>query len=113
MLLIFRKYSCTCLAVCYTDNIGGSSPPWLVLEYLPNGDLKSFLMVLVTVLFVESYVVIIVFCLGRVTVEWQISQVKLSSIFVMRASLSTVAILDIKQSSNVLSIYYILYTLSY
>ena len=32
--------------VCnYSDNIGGSSSPWLVLEYLPNGDLKSFLMV--------------------------------------------------------------------
>ena len=45
-------------AFIYADNIGGSSSPWLVLEYLPNGDLKSFLMVyyyIAMFCFKESY----------------------------------------------------------
>ena len=38
----------------YSDNIGGSSSPWLVLEYFPNGDLKYFNGILIysTVLFI-------------------------------------------------------------
>ena len=44
LYIIKQSNTCTYLA-SYSDNIGGSSSPWLVLEYLPNGDLKSFLMV--------------------------------------------------------------------